>query len=46
MQTGGGLTTAAAVNTTVANNLELSLQPGSATDITQTTVQGGTLELL
>jgi hypothetical protein len=27
-------------------NLDFTIQPGSATDITQVTVQGGTIELL
>jgi hypothetical protein len=45
-QTGTGLTAAVALNTTVANNLDFTLQPGSATDITQTSIHGGTLEIL
>jgi hypothetical protein len=46
VQTGTGLTAAVAVNTTVANNLDFTIQPGNATDITQTSIHGGSLEIL
>jgi|SRR5579862_4964651 len=46
VQAGSGLTAAATVNTTVTNNVDFTIQPGNASDITQTTVQGGTIEIL
>jgi hypothetical protein len=46
VQAGVGLTAAATVNTTVANNLDFTIQPGNSTDITQTSVHGGSIELL
>ena len=45
-QAGTGLTASAALNTTVSNNLDFTIQSGSSSDITQTTVQGGSLEIL
>lgn len=45
VQTGTGLTAAATVNTTVVNNVDFTLQPGNATDITQTSVHGGLIQL-
>lgn len=45
VQTGTGLTAAVALNTTVANNLDFTLQSASGTDITATTVHGGSIEL-
>jgi hypothetical protein len=46
VQTGAGLTAAVALNTTVANNVDFTLQPGSSTDITATTIHGGRIEIL
>lgn len=44
-QTGAGLTAAATVNTTVANNIDFTIQPGNSTDITQTSVHGGLIQI-
>jgi hypothetical protein len=46
VQSGVGLTAAVAVNTTVASNVDFTLQPGNSTDITQTTIHGGSIEIL
>jgi hypothetical protein len=46
VQTGAGLTSAVTVNTTVANNVDFTIQPGNSTDITQTSVHGGSVEIL
>ena len=45
-QAGSGLTATVAVNTTVANNVDFTLQPGNSTDVTQTTIHGGSIEIL
>lgn len=46
VQSGAGLTAAVTVNTTVANNVDFTLQPGNSSDITQTSVHGGSIEIL
>jgi hypothetical protein len=46
VQTGAGLTAAVVINTTIANNVDFTLQPGNSSDITATTVHGGSIELL